>query len=330
MRGGAFAGESLQARYARVMRTVLTGAEQSPGSQILAELQRQDVELRTLTASEQLQDAAALRAALDGATHVVHAHALTEPDRAASDYYAENVAATTTLLDACMRVELDGFLLVSTTEVYGGELPPWPVPESWTPHPRGEPAQSRATAEQAARTYRRSVPVTVLRAAPCLANSEGLLRRMAGHFARHPRGGLVAGGRAPLSIIGAADLARAVWAILAACDQTNGKTAGQAGARIAGQIFHAAGAHTTWRELAEEACRLRGVEPRFWSAPLPLARALDAASLAGWALPAPEGVDDYVQLTGTPHLIDDSRLRVAADYSPVLSLRGALAQALNP
>lgn len=315
------------------MRIVLTGAERSPGRQIFAELQRQDVELRTLAISEQLEDAAALADTLDGATHVVHAHALTEPGRAAADYEAENVAATTALLDACMRVELDAFVLVSTTEIYGDELPPWPVPESWTPHPRGEPAQSRATAEQAARTYRRSVPITVLRAAPCLADgadgvdgadeadSEGLLRRMAGHFATHPRGGLVAGGRAPLSIIAAADLARAVWAILAACDQP----AGQA----AGQIFHAAGAHTTWRELAEEACRLRGVEPRFWSAPLPLARALDAASLAGWALPAPEGVEDYVQLTGTPHLIDDSRLRVAAGYSPVLSLRGALVQAFS-
>lgn len=309
------------------MRIVLTGAERSPGRQIFAELQRQDVELRTLAASEQLEDAAALAAALDGATHVVHAHALMEPDRTAADYEAENVTATTTLLDACMRVELDGVVLVSTTEIYGDQLPPWPVPESWTPHPRGEPAQSRATAEQAARTYRRSVPITVLRAAPCLADgvdgadSGGLLRRMAGHFATHPRGGLVAGGRAPLSIIAAADLARAVWSILAACDQP--------ASQAAGQIFHAAGAHTTWRELAEEACRLRGVEPRFWSAPLPLARALDAASLAGWALPAPESVDDYVQLTGTPHLIDDSRLRVAAGYSPVLSLRGALVQAFG-
>lgn len=299
------------------MRIVLTGAERSPGRQIFAELQRQDVELRTLSAPDQLENGPALRALLEGATHVVHAHALTETGRSAADYEAANVASTTALLDACMRVQIEGFLLVSTTEIYGGELPPWPVPESWTPHPAGALPRSRATAEQAARTYRRNVPIAVLRAAPCLAAEGGLLRGLVGHFVSHPRAGLVAGGRTPISMIAAADLARAVWAILAAFDQT------------ANQILHAASAHTTWRELAEEGCRLRGLEPRFWSAPLPFARALDAVSLSNWALPAPEGVEDYVQLTSTPHLIDDSRLRIAAGYSPILTLRGALIQALN-
>ena len=299
------------------MRIVLTGAERSPGRQIFAELQRQDVELRTLSAPDQLENGPALRRLLDGATHVVHAHALTETGRTAADYEAANVASTTALLDACMRVEIEGFLLVSTTEIYGGELPPWPVPESWTPHPARALPRSRAAAEQAARTYRRNVPIAVLRAAPCLAAEDGLLRRLVGHFVSHPRAGLVAGGRTPISVIAAADLARAVWAILAAFDQA------------ANQIFHAASTHTTWRELAEEGCRLRGLEPRFWSAPLAFARALAAVSLSSWALPAPEGVEDYVQLTSTPHLIDDSRLRVAAGYSPVLTLRGALIQALN-
>lgn len=312
------------------MRIVLTGAAREPGRQILAELQRQDAAVLALVDPDDpplggdvdalpvvAQDTAALVEALAGATYVVHAHALTEPGRSAADYEAANVASTTALLDACMRVEIAGFLLVSTTEIYGGELPPWPVPESWTPHPAGALPRSRATAEQAARTYRRNVPIAVLRAAPCLAAEGGMLRRLVGHFVSHPRAGLVAGGRTPISMIAAADLARAVWAILAAFDQA------------ANQIFHAASAHTTWRELAEEGCRLRGLEPRFWSAPLPFARALDTVSLSNWALPAPEGVEDYVQLTSAPHLIDDSRLRVAAGYSPVLTVRGALIQALN-
>ena len=312
------------------MRIVLTGAEQSPGRQILAELRRQDVEVRVLVEpgvepdddraeahAVDLQDAAALSEALDGATHVVHAYALTEPGRSAADYDAANIDSTTALLDACKKVAVSGFMLVSTTEIYGGELPPWPVPESWTPHPSGALLQSRATAEQAARTYRRSVPITLLRAAPCLAAEHGLLRRVVGHFVSHPRAGLVAGGRTPISVIAAADLARAVWALLASFDQA------------ADQVFHAAGAHTTWRELAEQGCRLRSVEPRFWTAPWPLARALDAASLSNWALPAPEGVDAYVELIGRPHLIDDSKLRIRTGYSPVLNLRGALAQALN-
>ena len=308
------------------MRIALTGATGEPGRQILAELRRQDVDVRVLVAPSEesiedavkvdLEDAAALAEALACATHVVHAHALTEPGRSALAYEAANVATTTALLDACMKVSVEGVALVSTTETYGAGLPPWPVGESWAPHPVGAQLQSRATAEQAARTYRRSVPLAVLRAAPCLAAQDGMLRRVVGHFVSHPRAGLVAGGRTPISIIAAADVARAVWAILSGFDQA------------VDQVFHAASVHTTWRELAEEGCRLRGVEPQFWSAPLPLARALDAASLSNWALPAPEGVDAYVALTGNPHLIDDSRLRVAVGYSPVLNLRGALAQAL--
>lgn len=321
------------------MRIALTGAAREPGRQILAELRRQDVDVRALlepraepdaqgagelaadACEVDLEDAAALTEALAGATHVVHAHALTEPGRSAADYEAANVATTTALLDACMKLSIAGFVLVSTTETYGWDLPPWPVGESWAPHPIGAQLQSRVTAEQAARTYRRSVPLAVLRAAPCLGAEPGaeagMLRRVVGHFVSHPRAGLVAGGQTPLSIIAAADLARAVWAILADFDQA------------AHQVFHATSTHATWRELAEEGCRLRGVEPQFWNAPRPLARALDAASLSNWALPAPQGVDAYVALTGNPHLIDDSRLRIAVGYSPVLTLRGALTQALN-
>lgn len=312
------------------MRIALTGAQEAPGRQILAELARQDVELAALGAEGwgpraaavdvrrvDLHDVAGLRAALADATHVVHTHALTEPGHSAADYEAENVETTTALLDACMKTSVEGFLLVSTTETYGPELPPWPVGEGWAAHPVGAAMQSRARAEQAARTYRRSVPLAVLRAAPCLAVEGGQLRRLVGHFVSHPRAGLVAGGAAALSIIAAADLARAAWAILAQFEQA------------AGQVFHATSAHTTWRELAEEACRVRGVEPQFWTAPWPLARALEAVSLASWTLPAPEAAADYVSLTGRPHLIDDSRLRVAVGYSPVLNLRGALAQALR-
>ena len=313
------------------MRIVLTGAERAPGRQILAELQRQDVQVLALVGPDggqsaggadlqaiDLEDAAALSEALTGATHVVHAHALTAPGHSTAAYEAANVATTTALLDACMRVPLSGFVLVSTTETYGWGLPPWPVQEGWAPHPIGAQLQSRAAAERAARTYRRSVPIAVLRAAPCLSAEPDMLRRVVGHFISHPRAGLVGGGRTPISMIGAAALARAVWAILADFEQA------------ADQAFHATSVHTTWRALAEQGCRIRGVEPQFWTAPYALARALDAASLSNWVLPAPEGVDGYVELTGRPHLIDDSRLRVAVGYSPVLNLRGALAQAFAP
>ena len=195
------------------MRIALTGAEHAPGRQILAELLRQDVEAVALLprgvddipeAAERrvvdLQSAAALRDALAGATHVVHASALTEPGHSAGAYEAANVATTTALLDACTHLPLSGFVLVSTTETYGWELPPWPVTEGWAAHPVGALQHSRAMAEQAAQTYRRSVPLAVLRAAPCLAPQEGLLRRVVGHFVSHPRGGLVGGGRTAISM----------------------------------------------------------------------------------------------------------------------------------
>lgn len=311
------------------MRIVLSGAARPPGRQILAELLRQDVETVALAApgdkialngaerfEASFEDSADLNAALAGATHVVHAHALTQPGCSPADYEAANVASTTALLDACMRIPLVGFVLVSTTETYGRDLPPWPVTEGWAPHPIGVQLQSRAAAELAARTYRRSVPIAVLRAAPCLAPEEGLLRHVVGHFVSHPRAGLVGGGLTAISVIGAADLARAVWALLADFE------------RAANAVFHATSVHTTWRALAEEGCRVRGVEPQFWTAPYALARALDAASLSDWVLPAPPRVEDYVELMGRPHLIDDSRARVEVGYAPVLNLRAALTQAL--
>ncbi len=60
-----------------------------------------------------------------------------------------------------------------------------------------------------------------------------------------------------------------------------------------------------------------------------VARSLDALKLSAWVLPEPEGVDAYVDMTGRPHLIDDSRARISLGYAPLLSLRGALAQALD-
>ena len=314
------------------MRIVLTGAGYSTGNEILRELVRQEAELTILVdeadslpveASEARQVAfepekpGALEAALADATHVVHARALDAPGHAAAEYAAVNLHATTALLDACRHYEIEQVLFVSTTEAYGARMPPWPVSESWTPQPIGAALQSRVEAERAARTYRRQTPLSILRPAPVLSRSGGSLLTVLRHFISHPRGALVGGGDAPISILAGADLGRVVWALLSHSEDA------------VDQVFHAASAHTTWRELAVESCRLRGVEPRFWSAPFALARALDAVGLADWALPAPAGVDGYVTLTGRAHLIDDSRTRVTVGYEPLFSARAALAQALD-
>ncbi len=295
------------------MRIGLTGAGQSTGALVRRELERHDVDLvpLDLASSDKLSDQ------LDGVTHVVHASALMDSGHSANEYTAHNVHATTALLDACRQRELEQLLFVSTTETYGGRLPPWPVTESWAPRPLGPAQQSRVAAERVARTYRRRVPLSILRPAPVISDGGTPLMQVVRHFISRPRAALVGGGQAPISVLAGADLGRAVWAMLSQPEEA------------VDQVFHVTSAHTTWKELAVEACQLRGVEERFWTAPYMLARGLDAMRLSDWVLPEPEGVDAFVTLTGRPHLIDDSRARVTLGYAPVLGLRAALAQALD-
>ncbi len=314
------------------MRIVLTGAAGAPGRHLLDEFMRQAADVAVLRAVDigepavevaadvrevPAGDVRAIARAIGGADYVVHAHALTEHGLPRDEYEAANVEYATSLLDACIEAKPAGVVHVGSTEAYGPGLPPWPVNESWAPHPQGPMQQSIATAEQAARTYRRRIRLAILRGAPLLSPHGGTLRRLARHFAARPKAGLVGGGRAPLSLVAGADLARAAWRMIEHFDAA------------ADQIFHAASAHASWREFAEQTCRIRDVKPQFWNAPLAAAKALDAAGAADWLLPAPEGFEGYVGLTGNPHLIDDSKARVNIDYSPVLGLRAALIQAIG-
>lgn len=294
-------------------RIGLTGSSQPNGLAIAMELGRHDVELISLD----VESTDELEVRLDGVTQVVHAYSLGEPGHSASAYTAANVHSTTALLDVCRRRDLEQVVLISTTETYGRRLPPWPVTESWVPRPLGAAQQSRVAAERVARTYRRRVPLSILRPAPVIAEGEGPMMRVVRHFVSRPRAALVGAGQSPVSVLAGADLGRAVWAMLSQPEEA------------VGQVFHAASAHTTWRELAVESCQLRGIQERFWNAPYLFARGLDALRLSAWVLPAPDGVDTYVPLTGRPHLIDDSRARVTLGYAPVLGVRAALAQALD-
>lgn len=295
------------------MRVALTGYDQPVGSAIASELRRHDLDLILLD----LEADNDLESVVAGITHVVHASSLTESGHSGSAYTEANVHATTSLLDACRQQALEQVVFVSTTETYGRRLPPWPVTESWVPRPIGSALQSRVAAERVARTYRRRVPLSILRPAPLVSDGGGTVMKVIRHFISRPRAALVAGGEAPVSILAAADLGRAVWAMLSQTEES------------VDQVFHVASAHTTWRELAIEACQLRGVEARFWNAPYFIARGLDAMRLSGWVLPEPEDVDAYTAITGRPHLIDDSRARVVLGYAPLLGARAALAQALD-
>ena len=295
------------------MRIALSGAEQPIGRAVRRELERHAVDVTPFDTA----NADSLQSALEHATHVVHAASMTDPGQTASAYADANVHATTTLLDACRQRELAQVLMVSTTETYGRRLPPWPVNESWVPRPLGPALQSRVAAERAARTYRRRVPLSILRAAPVITEGGGLMLQLLRHFTSRPRAALVAGGDAPISVLAGADLGRAVWAALSHAEAA------------VDQVFHATSAHTSWGELARESCQLQGVEARFWSAPYLVSRALRTLRLSGWVLPEPDGVDGYVDMTGRPHLIDDARARVALEYEPVLGVRASIAQALD-
>ena len=295
------------------MRVALTGYDQAVGAAVASELGRHDVELVPLD----VESAADLESVVAGVSHVVHASSLIDPGHSGSVYTEANVHSTTALLDACRQQALEQVVFVSTTETYGRRLPPWPVTESWVARPIGAALQSRVAAERVARTYRRRVPLSILRPAPLISGGGGTVMRVIRHLISRPRAALVGGGDAPVSILAGADLGRAVWAMLSQTEEA------------VDQVFHVASAHTSWRELAVEACELRGIEARFWSAPYFLARGLDALRLSGWVLPEPEDVGSYTSLTGRPHLIDDSRARVTLGYAPLLGVRAALAQALE-
>lgn len=295
------------------MRVLVTGATRPSGLAIISELGRHDVDIVTTEA----WSTETLAAQLAEVTHVVHASSLDQPGHTVTEYTADNVHATTELMDACRQRDLQQVLLISTTETYGHAMPPWPVSESWVPRPLGPALQSRVAAERIARTYRRSVPLSILRSAPLVSVGDGVLMQVLRHYVSRPRAGLVGGGESPISVLASADLGRAAWAMLSRPDEA------------VDQVFHVASAHTTWRELAVEACRLRGVREQFWTVPYAVARGLNALHLSAWALPAPEGIDDYVALTGRPHLIDDSRARVSLGYAPLLGVRAALARALD-
>ena len=316
------------------MRIVLTGATGFLGSHILDEFLRHDVEVVALARPDgavdpgartgvewrlvDLLDEDGVATALADATHVVHAARLTRPGLRPDQYEAANVTATTNVLDACTVQPPQGVIQISSTWMYGDRLPPWPVDESWAFRPRGAMERSRVTAEQAARTYRRRIPLTVLRPALALGpGAAGPLARLLRHLLEHPKAVLANGGRAPLSLVHAADLARAVWAVLQGFDDTHGR------------IYHTSSVATDWRTFALEAHRIRETAPRFRSLPLWLAQAVDAVGLAERVLQAPPQMPRYLTLTGRPHLIDDTRLRVAVGYEPLFGLRATLQQTLD-
>ena len=326
------------------MRIVVAGADGFIGGHIVDELLRHDVEVLALvgpaTTGDSPQRANLERLELEVAQgdpsdadwvlslikrpglpetdFVINAVQLSVPGLRPEVYADVNVGAATGLLDACSQSGVEAFLQMSATVVYGDQLPPWPVTEGRAFRPDGPVAQSIAMAERAVRTYRRRVPVIVVRPAPTFGpRQRGSMAALFDYILDQHKPRLVAGGNVPVSLAYATDLARAVWGLIAhAADAIDGS-------------FHVRSFDTDWRTLVMESQRLLGRPPLVRSVPLRAATLAGHLGLSDWLLRPPAGVSRYVDRTGRPHLFDGVRLQAATGFEPVFGLGAALRQTLE-
>ena len=92
-----------------------------------------------------------------------------------------------------------------------------------------------------------------------------------------------------------------------------------------GRTLHCKTIDTDWRTLVGQARALRDRPGRVYPVPLRIARCLERAGAPGRRLlDSPPGVERYADLTGRPHLIDDTLLRGLTGFAPLFGLRAAL------
>ncbi len=226
-----------------------------------------------------LADAEALRAALAGAEVVIHCAGKTKAV-CAREYFAVNAEGTRRLVEACNAHAgaLRQLVHISSLAVSGPGTPPEPAREEAPPAPVSAYGRSKAQGEEHVRTACR-VPYTVLRPAAVYGprDTDFFLLFQAVHRGLVP---LVDGGRQPVSLIFAPDVADGVLAAL-------GREPGY------GHVYHLA--HPvpwTQRALLGRMAQAMGVEPRRLPVPGPL---LYAACL---------GRDLYARITGEPSIMN--------------------------
>lgn len=317
------------------MRIVVVGAAGFLGSHVVEEAVRHDVQVIAVVPPDQADgirelgaqavvadptDAEAFQDALPGllanTRFLISAPILVSASHARGDYVV-NVRTTTALMDAALQPDvaetLAGVVQLSSTLTYGYGLPNLAIDESWVARPRSPAMSSLAEAERAARTYRR-LPLLVLRVAPSFGSrDDGVVQRLIDEVGQVARPRLAGAGRAPVSLAYGPDIGRAVWAALEAFEETQGR------------ILHVKSIDTDWRTVVAQARALRGRSTNALPLPLWLARRLERAGSPGRRLlAAPAGVPDYADLTGNPHLIDDTPLRALTGFTPLFGLRAAL------
>ncbi len=214
------------------MKVLLTGANGFVGSHILDRLRAEQVAVRLLIRPGSdtrfiaphleavevvrggLDDPEALRRAMAGVTHVVHAAGATRALHAA-DLYAVNQLGTRRVVEAFNEAGAGRrFLLLSSLAVSGPATPDQPAREDRPPAPVSEYGRSKAAAEREVLDRGRTERVLLRLAAVYGPRDREFLRLF-----RAARTGVVpvfGGGRQVLSLVFAPDVAEVVWRVLEA------------------------------------------------------------------------------------------------------------------
>lgn len=321
------------------MRVLVTGATGLVGSHLVKALRERGDAVRALVRDPErarellppdegvelvrgdLLDPDSLRRAAQGVEVVYHCAA-----RVALPYQGDrlqifraNVEGTRNVLQASEEAGVRRFVFVSSVAVYGDPREPL-VREDHPKNPKGPYAESKVLAEELVEMAGdRGLETVILR--PCVIYGPGdrnFLPQIAETLPRYPFP-LVQGGRQPLDMVHARDVAQAL--VLAGTHP-----------RAAGRVYNVTDGEThSLRELVEVFCEALGVRPRLLPLPYPLALAL-AALAAGISRAARPDEDPLLSPAGVramarPHHYDITRIREELGYAPRVPLREGLREA---
>jgi nucleoside-diphosphate-sugar epimerase len=163
------------------MRILVTGGSGFVGSYVAEQLAGQGHVVRALVrpksdkrflqtlqgiefAPGAVEDAASVRAAMDGVDGVIHVAGLVKA-RSPAEFHAVNTQGTQNLLDAALEVapKLKRFVCVSSLAAIGSSPDGKPIPDDAEPKPVTHYGRSKLAAERAVIAAKDKLPVTVIR-----------------------------------------------------------------------------------------------------------------------------------------------------------------------
>ena len=231
-----------------------------------------------------------------------------------------NVEGTRNVLQASEEGDVRRFVFVSSVAVYGDPKESL-VGEDHPKNPKGPYAESKVLAEELVEMAgARGLETVILR--PCVIYGPGdrnFLPQIVETLPRFPFP-LVDGGRQPLDMVHARDVAQAL--VLAGTHP-----------RAAGRVYNVTDGEThSLRELVEVFCQSLGIRPRLVPLPYPLALVL-AALVAGLSKAARPDEDPLLSPAGVramarPHHYDIGRIREELGYVPRVALKEGLREAV--